>query len=186
MIQVDLPVAFGSGTLLASALERHASDRAWPYFYQRGLAMSLIFQALCVLWLPVYLLIKYFGFQTSHMFWHGDSLTDYPALLPTFLILYFATSVAGFHVGAQLVRRGRAMLARGIFAAAFTYFALWMAFQPSRTMSLGTFQEWQAGTAPSIWTDTWFLGVLAAGAAVFFAGLALVYRSLKRAAVTGA
>ena len=86
MIQVDLPVAFGSGTLLAAALEHHTSERTWPYLYQRGLARNLIFQTLFALWLPVYLLVNYFGFQTSHMFWHGESLTDYPALLPLFLI----------------------------------------------------------------------------------------------------
>ena len=82
MIQVDLPVAFGSGTLLASALEHHTGERTWPYLYQRGLARNLIFQTLFARWLPAYLLVNYFGFQTSHMFWHAESLTDYRALLP--------------------------------------------------------------------------------------------------------
>ena len=143
MIQVDLPVAFGSGTLLAAALEHHTDARTWPYLYQRALAKNLIFQTLFALWLPVYLLVNYFGFQTSHMFWHGESLTDYPALLPVFLILYFVANIAGFQTGAWLVLQGRARLARLIFVAAFTYFALWMAFQPYRTLSLGTFDEWQ-------------------------------------------
>ncbi len=30
MIQVDLPVAFGSGTLVAAALEHRATARSWP------------------------------------------------------------------------------------------------------------------------------------------------------------
>jgi uncharacterized membrane protein YfcA len=182
MIQVDLPVAFGSGTLLAAALEHHTSARAWPYLYQRALAKNLIFQALFALWLPVYLLVNYFGFQTSHMFWHGESLTDYPALLPVFLILYFLANIAGFSTGAWLVLHGRARLARLIFVAAFTYFALWMALQPYRTLSLGTFDEWRAGSAPWIWTDSWFMGVLAAGALVFFVGITVIYRSLEREA----
>jgi hypothetical protein len=182
MIQVDLPVAFGSGTLLAAALEHHTSERTWPYLYQRGLAKNLIFQTLFALWLPVYLLVNYFGFQTSHMFWHGESLTDYPALLPVFLILYFATNIAGFHAGAWLVLRGRARLARLIFVAAFTYFALWIALQPGRTLTLGTFAEWEAGTARWIWTSTWFMGVLAIGALVFFVGMTAMYRSLKQEA----
>src|SRR3954452_14509048 len=185
MIQVDLPVAFGSGTMLAAALEHHTSARTWPYLYQRGLARNLIFQTLCALWLPVYLLVNYFGFQTSHMFWHGDSLTDYPALLPVFLILYFATNIAGFHTGAWLVRQGRARLARLLFVAAFTYFALWIAFQPARTLTLGSFQEWEAGAAPWIWTSTWFMGVLAVGAVVFFVGITAAYRSLKNEAIRG-
>ena len=126
--------------------------------------------------------MNYFGFQTSHMFWHGESLTDYPALLPLFLILYFATNIAGFHTGAWLVLHGRARLARLIFVAAFTYFALWIAFQPYRTLSLGTFAEWEAGTARWIWTSTWFMGVLAVGAVVFFVGITAMYRSLKQEA----
>jgi hypothetical protein len=186
MIQVDLPVAFGSGTLLAAALEHRTGARTWPYLYQRALAKNLMFQTLFALWLPVYLLVNYFGFQTSHMFWHGESLTDYPALLPVFLILYFVTNIAGFRTGAWLVLHGRATLARLIFVAAFTYFALWMAFQPYRTLSLGTFEEWQSGTAQWIWTDTWFMGVLAAGALVFFGGIAVVYRSLTREALEAA
>jgi uncharacterized membrane protein YfcA len=186
MIQVDLPVAFGSGTLLAAALEHRTAARTWPYLYQRALARNLIFQTLCALWLPVYLLVNYFGFQTSHMFWHEEALTDYPWLLPVFLILYFATNIAGFHTGAWLVLHGRARLARLIFVAAFTYFALWMALQPYRTLTLGTFDEWQSGTARWIWTDTWFMGVLTVGALVFFVGIAVVYRSLKREALEAA
>ena len=182
MIQVDLPVAFGSGTLLAAALEHHTGARTWPYLYQRALAKNLIFQVLFALWLPVYLLVNYFGFQTSHMFWHGESLTDYPALLPVFLILYFLANIAGFSTGAWLVLHGRARLARLIFVAAFTYFALWMALQPYRTLSLGTFDEWRSGAAPWIWTDSWFMGVLAAGALVFFVGITVIYRSLEREA----
>jgi len=183
MIQVDLPVAFGSGSLLAAALEQRTGARAWPYLYQRALAKNLIFQTLFALWLPVYLLVNYFGFQTSHMFWHAESLTDYPALLPVFLILYFVANIAGFRAGAWLVLHGRARLARLIFVAAFTYFALWMAFQPYRTLSLGTFDAWRSGTAQWIWTDTWFMSVLAVGALVFFVGIAVIYRSLKREAL---
>ena len=186
MLQVDLPVAFGSGTLLAAALERRAGARSWPYLYQKGLARNLIFQTLCALWLPVYLLINYFGFQTSHMFWERDSLIDYPTLLPLFLILYFTTNIAGFMTGAWLVVQGRARVARLIFVAAFTYFALWIASQPYRTLSLGTFGEWRAGTAPWIWTDRWFMGVLAVGAVVFFFGITGTYRSLQRDAMNAA
>jgi uncharacterized membrane protein YfcA len=186
MVQVDLPVAFGAGSLLAAALEPRAGAPTWPYLYQRALARNLIFQALFVLWLPVYLLVKYFGFQTSHMFWHSDSLTDYPYLMPAFLAVYFAANVAGFQTGAWLVLHGRARLARLIFVAGFTYFALWMALQPYRTLTLGTFEEWKSGAAAWIWTDAPFMGLLGTGMVVFFAGIALVYRSLKREALEAA
>ena len=186
MIQVDLPVAFGSGTLLAAALEHHTGARTWPYLYQRALAKNLIFQTLFALWLPVYLLVNYFGFQTSHMFWHGESLTDYPALLPVFLILYFAANIAGFHdrrmAGAARTRQaGAAHLRRRVHllcpldgVAALS------------DLELGTFEEWKAGTARWIWTDTWFMGVLAVGALVFFVGITAIYRSLKQEAIEAA
>ena len=58
-----------------------------------------------------------------------------------------------------------------------------MAFQPYRTLSLGTFDAWRSGTAQWIWTDTWFMSVLAVGALVFFVGIAVIYRSLKREAL---
>jgi hypothetical protein len=81
-----------------------------------------------------------------------------------------------------LVSRGRARTARAIFVAAFAYFAAWMALQPYRTLSLGTFAEWQAGRAPWAWTDLRFMGVLGAGMVVFFAALAWCYRALQREA----
>jgi len=186
VLQVDLPVSFGSASLLAAALERGRGSDRWASLYQRGLATSLIFQVLFAVWLPVYLLVRYFGFQTSHMWWRGDSITDYPTLLPAFLVLYFLANLAGFHTGAWLVGRGRARTARGIFVGSFVYFAAWMALQPYRTLSLGTFQQWQAGTAPWVWTDPQFMGVLATGMVVFFAVIAWCYRALQRAASTGA
>jgi hypothetical protein len=182
MVQIDIPVAFGTGSLFAAAVGQGLrSDRA-RYFYQRGLAANLLFQLFLVVWLPVYLLIAHFGFQTSHMWWTGDSLEDYPALLPAFLILYFLANVAGFHTGAWLVKRGRTGAPWLLFAGGFAFFGLWMALQPYRTLSLGTYQEWRAGTARWIWTDTGFIALLGAAMLTFFIALAWVYRALQREA----
>ncbi len=182
MLQVDLPVSFGSASLLAAALEKGRGSDQWASLCQRGLATSLTFQVLFAVWLPVYLLVSHFGFQTSHMWWHGDAITDYPTLLPVFLVLYFLTNIAGFYTGVWLVSRGRARAARAIFVAAFAYFAAWMALQPYRTLTLGTYEEWQAGTAPWAWTDPRFMAVLATGMVVFFAAIAWFYRALQREA----
>ena len=105
MVQIDIPVAFGTASLFAAAVEQGLRSERRRYFYQRALAASLIFQLLLVVWLPVYLLIAHFGFQTSHMWWTGDSITDYPWLLPAFLMAYFVACIAGFHVGSLLVTR---------------------------------------------------------------------------------
>ena len=148
MVQIDIPVAFGTASLFAAAVEQGLRSERRRYFYQRALAASLIFQLLLVVWLPVYLLIAHFGFQTSHMWWKGDSITDYPWLLPAFLTAYFVACIGGFHVGSLLVRQGRTRAVWMLFIGGFAFFGAWMAFQPYRTLTLGSYGEWQARTAP--------------------------------------
>jgi hypothetical protein len=182
MVQIDIPVAFGTASLFAVAVEQGLRSERAPYFYARGLAASLIFQLVLVVWLPVYLLIAHFGFQTSHMWWTGDSITDYPWLMPAFLLLYFLAHVAGFQAGARLVQRGRSGTASMIFVGGFVFFAAWVVAQPYRTLTLGTYREWQAGTARWIWTDAGFLALLVGAMMMYFAALGWVLRALRREA----
>ena len=147
MVQIDIPVAFGTGSLFAAAVEKGLRSEQYAYFYHRALTANLIFQLLLVIWLPVYLLIAHFGFQTSHMWWTGTSITDYPWLLPVFLVAYFVANIAGFHVGARLVINGRSRGPWLLFAGGFVFFGCWMAFQPYRTLTLGTYAEWEARAA---------------------------------------
>lgn len=180
MVQIDIPVAFGTGGVFAAAVEHGLRSERAGYFYQRALAANLLFQALLVVWLPVYLLIAHFGFQTSHMWWTGDSITGYPWLLPVFLAAYFLASAGGFHVGARLVQQGRTRAVWLLFGGGFAFFGLWMAAQPYRTLSLGSYREWQAGTAPWIWSDAGFVALLAGDMVFFFVVLAVIFRVLRR------
>ena len=182
MVQIDIPVAFGTGSLFAAAVGKGLRSERYGYFYQRALAASLIFQLLLVVWLPVYLLIAHFGFQTSHMWWTGTSITEYPWLLPAFLTAYFVANIAGFHVGARLVRQGRTRVPWLLFAGGFVFFGAWMAFQPYRTLTLGTYAEWEARAARWVWTDPGFVGLLMGAMVVFFVALHIVYRALQREA----
>jgi hypothetical protein len=182
MVQIDIPVAFGTASLFAAAVERGLRSDRHRYFYQRALAASLIFQLLLVVWLPVYLLIAHFGFQTSHMWWTGDSITDYPWLLPAFLTAYVLTCIAGFHVGSLLVRQGRTGAVWLLFVGGFAFFGAWMAFQPYRTLTLGTYAEWQAETARWVWKEPGFVGLLMGAMVVFFVALRIVYKALQREA----
>jgi hypothetical protein len=185
MVQIDIPVAFGTGSLFAAAVEKGLRSEKYAYFYQRALTANLIFQLLLVVWLPVYLLIAHFGFQTSHMWWTGTSITDYPWLLPVFLVAYFVANIAGFHIGARLVTSGRTRVPWLLFAGGFVFFGCWMAFQPYRTLTLGTYAEWDARSARWIWTDLRFVGLLMGAMVVFFVALHMVYRALEREAVKG-
>jgi hypothetical protein len=180
MVQIDIPVAFGSGSLFAAAVEQGLRSERAGYFYQRALACSLLFQALLVVWLPVYLLIAHFGFQTSHMWWTGNSITEYPWLLPAFLVAYFLSNVAGFHVGARLVQRARIRTVWLLFFGGFAFVVAWVAVQPYRTLSLGTYTDWQLGRAPWIWNDPGFMALLVGDMMVFFILLVRIFRALQR------
>ena len=190
MVQIDIPVAFGTGSLFAAAVEEGLRSERHAYFYQRALAASLIFQLVAVVWLPVYLLIAHFGFQTSHMWWKGGSITEHPWLLPGFLAAYFLANIGGYHLGTRLVLRGRRRVVWMLFAGGFAFFAAWMGFQPYRTLTLGTYTEWEQGTARWIWTEPGFLGLLTGAMVTFFLTLRIVYLRLQReaaaAAVSGA
>jgi hypothetical protein len=180
VVQIDIPVAFGTGSLLAAAVEQGLRSERASYFYQRALVANLLFQILLVVWLPVYLLVAHFGFQTSHMWWTEDSITDYPWLLPCFLAAYFLANVAGFDLGARLVQRGRTRVVWLLFLGGFVFFGVWMAVQPYRTLSLGTYADWRAGTARWIWTDAGFVALLLGDMVLFFVALAWIFRRLRR------
>jgi hypothetical protein len=186
MVQIDIPVAFGTAGVFAAAVEQGLKSERRGYFYQRALAVSLIFQLFLVVWLPVYLLIAHFGFQTSHMWWKGDSITEHPWLLPAFLTAYFVACIGGFHLGSVLVTRGQRKMVWVLFAGGFAFFAAWMAFQPYRTLTLGSYAEWQAQTAQWIWKTPSFVGLLTGAMVVFFIALRIVYKRLQREAATAA
>lgn len=182
MVQVDIPFSFGVGALMATAVENGLRSERRAYFYQLGLAANLVMQTLCVLWLPLYLLVSHFGFQTSHMWWHGDALTDHTLLLPAFIIIYFAASIAGYHTGARLVEAGRPRAARAIFVGSCVFFAGWMALQPARTLTLGTYREWVEGRAVWMWHDGRFMSLLGVAFVLFVATQWAFYRALARRA----
>ena len=131
MVQIDIPMAFGLGSFFAGAVRdkiEAGDDKAcW-----RALAKSFVFQCLFVFWLPLWLLVNYFGFQTTHMWWHGDSLADYPWLLPGFFLLYFVSHILGFALGVKLVKAGKAGWTNAIFAGGWLLFIGWVAAQPQR------------------------------------------------------
>ena len=69
-----------------------------------------------------------------------------------------------------------------LFVGGFAFFGAWMAFQPYRTLTLGTYAEWEAETARWIWTDPGFVALLTGAMVVFFVALRIVYRALQREA----
>ena len=179
MIQIDLPMAAGMGSFFAAAASRQLQKGGRLQYY-RVLAINLIFQVMFILWLPIYLFVAAFGWETSHMWFHEDSLADYPALLPLFVLAYILLNVAGYHYGTKLVRQGKTKLCWAIFFASCAFFVGWIALQPDRTLRLGTYQEWLAGATPYVWQDTTLISVVTFGAVSFNIALIAVYRFLQK------
>ena len=180
MVQIDIPFTFGVGSLFAKAVEQGLTGSRSTYFCLLALCTDLLFQILLIVWFPLYFLVNQFGMETSHMWWTGDRLTDYPWLLPGFFVAYFVSNLSGFGLGAWLIRRGHPKAVWGVFFGSMAVSIAWVALQPYRTLSLGTYQEWLAGTAPWLWTDRVLLAQVIADMVVFNLGLIWLYRWLKR------
>jgi len=179
MIQVDLPVALGVGSLMAHAAQRQIASRQ-PAAINRAFAKVLIFHSVAFMWPPMYLLVFYFGFETSHMWWHGDSVLAYPWLLPAFFLALFAANVVGFGIGARFVTAGRATWALLLWVAMVAFTIGWIFLLPDRTMTLGTYRDWQAGVAPPGSSDPSFMTFVTVVMVGYSDGALLVYRSLRR------
>ena len=186
MMQIDVPIAFASGTVLAAATSPGLRSSKAGYFYFKGLATSLMFQIFVIVWFPVYLMIRHFGVETSHMWWTKDSVMDYPWLVSAFIVTYFTANVAGYHLGVAMARRGQLRRLWTVFAACITFSVAWMALQPYRTLSLGTYEQWQAGTSPWITTDTPLTVTLVVWTVLFVVVHVWLYKSLKREGIAAA
>jgi len=179
MVQIDIPVAFALGGLHADAaraqLATGKSEHLW-----RTLARDLLFFSVFASWLPIQLLARHFGFETSHMWWHEDSVLAYPLYIPAFMTLYLAANVAGLAVGVALVRAGRVTLNRFVIAACWLFATGWVFMQKERTLVLGTYHEWRAGVALPLSSDPGLVRLLVIFGAVFTVALVLAYRRMRR------
>ena len=181
MVQIDIPVAFALGGLHADAARAQlATGKSAPVF--RTLARDLLFFGVFASWLPIQLLVRHFGFETSHMWWHEDSVLAYPLFIPAFMTLYLATNVAGLALGVALVRAGRVTLNRFVIATCWLFATGWVFLQKDRTLVLGSYREWSAGTAPAISSDPGLVRLLVVFGVVFTIALVIAYRRIRREA----
>lgn len=182
MIQVDLPIAFGAGSLMAHAARRqllYADKHDGPI--AKALMLVIIFHTLFFLWPPLYLLVYYFGFETSHMWFHGDSIMDYPWLFPVVFLMLYLMKFCGFIVGSYFVRHGRPKYSVVVYVLAVAFCMGWIFLQPDRTMTLGTYSDWKAGTAPWGSSDPSFMRFVYGLIGSYTLGLIWVYRAIRKA-----
>lgn len=178
MVQIDVPVAFGIGSLFADAASRQLRLGRAEYYY-RAFAKNNICQAFFFSWIPVYFLLNYFGWETTHMWWHADSVAAYPFYVPIFLVVFFGAVNLGFIAGARLVQQGRLWANRAIYLGILAYSTVWIFAQVNSTFKLGSYAQWKAGAAPWFYEDRTFLWMLIFTLVVWVVALAAFALQLR-------
>ena len=164
---------------MAHAAQRQIAS-GQPAAMARALIKVVLFHCVAFMWPPLYLLVFYFGFETSHMWWTADSVLAYPWLLPAFFLALFSANIAGYELGARFVRAGHAGRALAVFGATSVFCGAWIFLQPDRTLTLGTYRDWQAGIAPPASSDQAFMTFVMVLIVGYSAGAWMLYRSLRR------
>jgi hypothetical protein len=179
MVQIDVPVAFAIGSIFADAAYKQLQTGR-PEYYYHAFSKNNIYQIFFFSWIPVYFLLNYFGWETTHMWWHEDSVTAYPFYVPIFMVIFFLAANGGFLLGYWLVRKGLLLANRIVYVAIFIYATAWIFAQPGSTFRLGTYAEWKAGTAPWFYEDRTFLFMLIFTIILWWVGLIVFFRKLRR------
>src|SRR5574340_597659 len=125
MVQIDIPVAFALGQIFADAARKQLLTRR-PEYYLSALVKNNLFHIFFFSWIPVYFLINYFGWETTHMWWHKDSVSDYPFFLSFFLLIFFFAANSGFWLSTLLISRGMHFWVRIGYVGIFLYSFLWI------------------------------------------------------------
>lgn len=179
MVQIDVPLAFGIGGLFASASHRQLQRQ--PDDSHRVWLEANLYYVFFYSWPPVYLLETYFGWQTSHMWWHADTLSDVPWLAPALIVATGAALNAGFLTSRRLVRAGRVGTSRIISIATIVFAVAWILATGDRTSRLGTYSEWLAGRAPRAVDDPHFVRTLGVFLGIAFGTLVVMLVRLRLA-----
>jgi len=179
MVQIDVPVAFGIGALFADAASKQLR-LGRPEYYYRAIWKNNLFQVFFFSWIPVYFLLNYFGWETTHMWWHEDSVTAYPYFVPLFMLVFFAAANGGFLLGDWLVSKGRLLANRLVYLGIGTYALVWVFAQTDRTFRVGTHAQYKAGTAPLFYQDRTFLRMFILSMIVWGFGVVVFFLRLRR------
>lgn len=179
MVQIDVPVAFALGNLFADIAKKQLQTEE-PRYYYKTFYKYLIYQIFFFSWIPVYFMVNYFGWETTHMWWTKDSVTDYPFFVPIFMIVFFLAAVSGFKLGTCLVRKARIWLNRLVYLGLGVFSGIWIFAQTGSTFKLGTYEQWKEGTAPWFYQDKTFLFMLIFTVLVWAIAMAIFLCKLSR------
>ena len=179
MVQIDVPIAFGIGSFFADAASKQLVDGGREHCY-RAMLKNNIFQIFFFSWIPLYFVMNYFGWETTHMWWNADSATAYPYFIPILVVVFFGVANLGFLLGKSLVSRGHPWTNRIVYLGVGLYALVWVFGQTSRTFHLGNHTQWEQGIRPYFYEDPTFLWMFIFTMIVWVAGLAGFAFSLWR------
>ena len=156
MIQVDLPMAFAAGAMMAGAARRQlaSGSDALARSVRRTATIYFVF---FFGWIPVLFAMTDFGWETSHLWWHAGSARAYPYFLPALWVSLALALYGGLWLGQWLIRRGLAGVNRAIYSALLLYSVGWVIAAGDRVQRLGTYAEYQTGQAPMWSADKGFV-----------------------------
>ncbi|HTV53722.1 MAG TPA: hypothetical protein VMI06_02285, partial [Terriglobia bacterium] len=130
--------------------------------------------------IPLYFLLNYFGWETTHMWWNADSVLAYPYFVPILVVVFFGVANLGFVLGKVLVSKNHLWTNRFVYLGISVYALIWVFGQTSRTFHLGNHTQWEQGIRPYFYQDHTFLWMFIFSMVVWLVGLAGFALSLWR------
>jgi ABC-type branched-subunit amino acid transport system permease subunit len=180
MVQIDIPIAFAVGQMLADAANQQLKTRrAEPYY--RTLAFTNIFTGLFFAPIPVYFLVDYFGWETTYMY-APDRVTRF--FIPIVLFVVILAANLGFWLSHALIQKGRDRVGRAIYTLIWIYALGWILVNWPRSTRIGTYTQYH--TVPETMARAWevskdpFLYILIVTLIIFAVPLVLFMWSLHR------
>ena len=177
MIQVDIPLAAAMGSAAAAAAKVQLRAGARSDYLHSWLATNL-FLMFGFGWIPIYFLMTYFGWETTHMWWTSSSAADHPWVIPGSMLLLFAFGNAGFLLGARWIRAGQERLNRFFYLGVLAACLAWMVWFYPRSLKLGSAGTWQS--APWCYEDAAFMTAWVVTSIIWFGSYGWLIAHLKR------
>jgi hypothetical protein len=186
MVQIDLPIAFAVGQMLADAASLQLKTGK-PEPYYRTLACTNLMTGLFFAPIPMYFLVDYFGWETAYMV-DPDRVTRF--FIPIVLFIVILAANLGFWLSNALIQRGHDRVGRMIYVLIWVYSLAWMLGNWPRSTRIGTYGQYH--TARETMARAWevsqdpLLCILIVSLVIFFVPLGLFMRSLRRSGVSEA
>jgi hypothetical protein len=180
VVQIDIPIAFAVGQMLADAANRQLSTGK-PEHYYRVLSITNIFTGLFFAPIPIYFLVDYFGWETTYMI-DREQVTRF--FIPIVLFVLMLAANLGFWLSNWLIRKGHAGIGRTIYILIWLYALGWIFGNWPRATRIGTYAQYH--TVPETMIRIWevskdpFFWILIATLVIFALPLVLWMRALSR------